>query len=58
MAVLVSGAGLREPLAMEGRVAWRRSESRLGELAGIEFVGMSGGSARTLAKWLLHLKGE
>ncbi len=57
VAILLSGKGLKEPLAMEGRVAWRRSESRLGELAGVEFVSMSAASARTLASWLVRLKG-
>ncbi|MHC4248805.1 MAG: diguanylate cyclase [Planctomycetota bacterium] len=57
VAVLIAGGGLKEPLAMEARVAWRRAESRLGELAGVEFVGMSAATARTLAKWLVQLKG-
>jgi len=57
VAVLLHGGGLKEPLAIEGRVAWRRAESRLGELAGVEFVGMSAATARTLAKWLGRLKG-
>jgi len=57
VAVLLHGGGLKEPLSMEGRVAWRRAESRLGELAGVEFVSMSGDTARTLAKWLGRLKG-
>ena len=55
--VLLHGGGLKEPLAIEGRVAWRRAESRLGELAGVEFVSMSPATARTLAKWLGRLKG-
>jgi diguanylate cyclase (GGDEF)-like protein len=57
VAVLIAGGGLKEPLAMEGRVAWRRAESRLGELAGVEFVSLSAASARTLARWLVNLKG-
>ena len=57
VAVLLHGGGLKEPLAMEGRVAWRRAESRLGELAGVEFVSTSAATARTLAKWLGRLKG-
>jgi diguanylate cyclase (GGDEF)-like protein len=57
VSVLLTAGGLDEPLTMEGHVAWRRAESRLGELAGVEFASMSADSGRALARWLVHLKG-
>ncbi len=57
VSVLITAGGLDKPLEMEARVAWRRAESRLGELAGVEFVSMSADAGRALARWLVRLKG-
>ncbi len=50
--IILSGRGLGEPITTKARVAWRRAESRLGELAGAEFVGMPREVRDRLTKWL------
>ena len=53
--IVLSGKGLGEPLPIRARIAWKRAESRLGELAGAEFVSMPRQGRDRLAEWLAGL---
>jgi diguanylate cyclase (GGDEF)-like protein len=56
--VILSGEGLDGEIALRGRVAWRRPESRLGEIVGIQFTAVAAKTANRLLRWVSERKGE
>jgi len=55
--VSIQGGGLQKALSLRGRVLWRRAESRLGELAGVEFADLVPEARADLDSWLAARKG-
>jgi diguanylate cyclase (GGDEF)-like protein len=44
--------GLANPIEVKGRIAWKRPENRLGNLAGVEFVGLTAEMRSRLRGWV------
>lgn len=55
--VTLSGGGLDEEITLRGRVVWRRPESRLGEIVGIQFTAVAAKTANRLLRWISERKG-
>jgi diguanylate cyclase (GGDEF)-like protein len=56
--LVISGPELEGEIAVKGRVAWRRPDSKLGELAGVEFVRPASEVRERIKAWLERKKGR
>ena len=50
--VTLSGGGLDKEITLRGRVAWRRPESRLGEIIGVQFTAVAAKTAGRVLRWV------
>ncbi len=50
--VALSGGGLDEEIGLRGRVAWRRPESRIGEIIGVQFTAVAAKTVGRLLRWV------
>ena len=50
--IALNAAGFERPIELKGNIAWRRPESRLGNLAGVGFGPLSADVRSRLRKWL------